>query len=528
MKRVWALLIAGVMVAGGTMVGQQPAGYRWAHVTYVSFETAYIDAGSENGLRLGSRVDVVRGDSAVAALTISFISGHKAACAIGTRTDSVRVGDSVRYVPVRSAGDSSVATGYSSPPRRVDSAPPSHSGALRGLVGLDYLLVRPQDGGGAQMSQPAATLRLLGTDLGGTGLSVALDLRGRRSTRTLADGFGTVAAFETRTYQAGVTWQLAAPALRVSAGRQFAPGITSVGLVDGVSVQADRATWRGGGFLGSEPEPVHLGFSSAVTVVGGFVERHSRAAESARWSILAGASGSYLRGGTNREFLYLRGAYRRRRLSIDIVQELDYYRPWRRVLGETALSFTSTFAALQYQLSPGIQLTSGFDNRRNARLYRDVVNPTTVFDDSFRRGMWGGVMARLTPQVQVGIDVRTNHDSSMGTANTATLVFSADRLTSLDLSIRSRTTRYTTPGRSGWLNSVTLGFAPLERATLQITAGRRSERDTTVTSGLAINWVSVDLDVSVLRSLYMIASASRERGSLEAHDQLSAGLSYRF
>lgn len=526
-KRAWALLAAGAVCAGRIAVAQQPAVYRWAHVTYVSFETIYIDAGTEDGLRLGSLVDVVRRDSAVAQLAISFISGHRAACSITTRTDTVRVGDSVRFTPVRETGDS-VRTAAAAPSRRLDIAPRTTGGSLRGLIGLDYLLVRPQDGGGAQLSQPAATLRLQGSNLGGTGLSLALDLRGRRLSRTRADGFGSEAAVETRLYQAGVSWQLAAPGLRVSAGRQFAPGIASVGLVDGVAAQVDRQVWSWGGFVGTEPEPLHLGFSNAVTVLGGFLERHSRTGDPTRWSVLAGASGSYLHAGTNREFVYLRGSYRERRLSIDIAQEADYYRPWRRVFGETAFSFTSTFATVQYQLSPGVWLTSGFDNRRNVRLYRDVVNPTSVFDDSFRRGLWGGVTAQLAAHLQAGFDVRTTHDSSRGTASTTTLVLGADRLTSLDLSLRSRTTRYTTPNRTGWLNAVTLGATPFDRGSLQLTAGWRSERDTTAAATLAIRWFSLELDVSVLHSLYMMASASVERGSLEAHDLLSAGLSYRF
>jgi hypothetical protein len=525
--RVWRLLVLGVVLRSPVAQGQRPLPYRWAHVTYLTLETAYIDAGTAEGLRIGSRMDVVRGDSAIAVLTINFIAMHRAACQIVTRTDSVRVGDSVRFTPVFPSPDSAgaVAAVRSAPVAESRVAQGAARGALRGQIGVDYLLVRPRDGSGAQLSQPAGTLRIVGRDLGGTGLDLTLDVRGRRSTQTRADGFGTVARLETRVYQAGVSWQLSAPAMRVTAGRQFAPGIASVGLVDGVSVQLDRRTWSGGGFAGTEPEPLHLGFSNALTTAGGYVERHSPAGALAHWSLAAGASGSYRHSGSNREFLYLRGDYRTRRLVIDLAQEVDYYRPWRRVDGEKAISPTSTFANVQFQVAPGFHLMTGIDQRRRVRLYDDVVNPATLFDDAFRRGIWAGFSARFARHFQASFDARTNHDSSSGTANTFTLAFGADRLTPLGASVRTRSTRYTTPARQGWLNSVSLGVEPFGRGSLQLTSGWRSEQGATPTS---IRWLSADMDLSVLRSLFVIVSVYRERGGIESHDLLYTGASFRF
>ena len=523
-SRAWGLLVLGVVLRSPAAHGQQPPPYRWAHVTYLTFETAYIDAGTAEGLHIGSRMDVVRGDSAITVLAVNFIAMHRAACQIVTRTDSLRVGDSVRFTPVLPGPDSAaaVAAVRSAPATKGRAA---RGGALRGQIGLDYLLVRPQDGSGAQLSQPAGTLRIVGRDLGGTPLDLMLDVRGRRSTQTRADAFGTVARLETRVYQAGVSWRLPGPALQVTAGRQFAPGIASVGLVDGVSVRFDRRAWSGGGFVGTEPEPLHLGFSNALTAMGAYFERHSLLGAPTRWSLSAGASGSYRHSGTNRELLYLRGDLRTKRLAIDLAQEIDYYRPWRRVGGERAISPTSTYANVQFQVTQGVQVATGIDHRRRVRLYDDVVNPATVFDDAFRRGIWAGFAARFARHFQASFDARTNHDSSSGTANTVTLALGADRLTSLGVSVRTRSTHYTTPAREGWLNSVSLGVEPFGRGSLQLTSGWRSERGATPTS---IRWLSADADVNVLRSLFVIVSVSRERGGIESHDLLYSGASFRF
>jgi hypothetical protein len=458
-------------------------------------------------------------------LTIDFIAQHRAACRIISRADSVRVGDSVRFTPVfpDSVSGAAAAALRSAPVSAGRAEHSARGGTLRGQVGLDYLLVRPANGSGAQLSQPAGTVRIAGRDLGGTGLGLTLDVRGRRSSQTRADGFGVVASLQTRVYQAGVSWRLPAAAILVTAGRQFAPGIASVGLVDGVSAQLDRANWSGGGFVGVEPEPAQLGFSNALTIVGGYLERHSPAGDAAHWSLLAGASGSYRHFGTNREFLYLRGNYRTRRLAIDLAQEVDYYRPWRRVGGEKAISPTSTFATVRLQVTQGFHLTTGFDNRRSVRLGRDFAD--SVFDDTFRRGVWAGFTARFARHFQASFDARTNHDSSSGTANTFTLALGADRLTPLGVSLRTRSTRYTTPARQGWLNSVSLGVEPFGRGSLQLTSGWRSEQGVTPTS---INWLAADADVSLLRSVFIIVSAYRERGGIEGHDLLYVGASFRF
>jgi hypothetical protein len=63
---------------------------------------------------------------------------------------------------------------------------------------------------------------------------------------------------------------------------------------------------------------------------------------------------------------------------------------------------------------------------------------------------------------------------------------------------------------------------------VQLTSGWRTEHDSTAAPTLNIRWVSADLDVSLGRSLFMIVSAYREHGAIEAHDLLYAGLTFRF
>lgn len=505
---------------------------RWAHVTYLTPASAYLDAGRAEGLRGGdsSHVEIVRGDSTIAVLRVAFLATHRAACDLTGVPTTLVVGDSVRFTPAAPAPDAtapvltgagSVSTGTPTPSKR------SAGGGLRGRVGLYYLLVRPLDGSGAQVTQPSGDIRLSGNGLAGTGLGLAVDVRGRRSVQTRADGLGSDARTLTRVYQAALAWQVPGSLLRFTAGRQYAPGIAPVGLVDGVAAQVDGSAWGGGVFVGSEPEPVNLWLSGETTQLGAYVRRHNRTGSAARWGLSAGLSGSYLRGGTNREFLYLQGEYATRRLSVFAAQEVDFYRPWRRVDGEPAISPTSSFATLQLRLSDAVALSAGLDSRRNVRLYRDVVNPETSFDDAFRRGGWAGLSARVG-RFQAALDARHSGGGTTGTAGSTTLSLGLDRLTHYGLSVRSRSTRYTSAARSGWLQALTLGVEPGGRGSLQVGGGWRSERDSTTARASITRWGSVDGDLSLARSWLLILSASREQGGSASYDLLYAGISYRF
>ena len=470
----------------------------------------------------------------MAELKVSFVSTHQASCQIVSVTDSVVVGDSVLYLPVSGFAAPTVATQPTRPTARLASARSSRSnaGRIRGRLGLYFLTVQQRDSFGGRLSQPSGDLRLNGVGIGGSPLGLAIDVRTRRSVKS-PPGTTSTTTDQTRIYQALVTWQVPGSPLRFATGRQYTPGISSIGLLDGASAELLGANVDYGLFGGMQPEPVNLGFSSDISQLGGYIRFHNRSSGPQHWSSTIGLSGSYhtgardsiVGGRTNREFVYLQASYLTRHISVYAVQEIDYYRWWRRVNGEKSVSPTSTFANLQYQVSPALSLMAGVDNRRSVRLYRDFVNPVTTFDDTFRRGIWAGFTTRVS-HFQASFDARTSHDSTTGNANTFTLGLGADRLTPLGVSLRSRSSRFTTPNRQGWLNSVSLGLEPFGRGSVQLTSGWRSDKDSLTTTNT--RWLSADMDVTLLRSLFLIVSGYRERGGTSGHDLLYAGVSFRF
>ena len=501
---------------------------RIAHITYLAGKTAYIDAGRLDGLREAARVDVVRGGKSVGVLKVAYLASHRASCDVVSAATALALGDSVRFVaaPPPALRDSSVAAGTSSTPSPSRSSGSGHR--LRGRAGVAYFVMRQHDGAGGRVSEPALNLRLDGQPLGASSINLAVDVRARRTYTILSDG-SAVTDGRNRVYQAAVSVNAPGSPARVTVGRQISGSLASVGLFDGLLAEMNRPDWSTGVFTGSQPEPLGLGFSSSVLQLGGYAQRHSRPGAASPWTVTFGAAGSYQAAHANREFAFVQGSYFGRRFSTFITQEVDYYRPWKLLPGMKPISLTSTFAFARFNVTQNLALDAGFDNRRNVRLYRDVVNPETAFDDTYRQGAWAGMWLQLARRFRLGLDARVSSGGPAGGANSYTLSFGADRLTRLGMGLRTRTTYFTAPNLSGVLQTAALGFAPGDRLRLELNGGLRAEQDALVGPGtVAVTWVGADADVTLARAWYVMVSATRQRGAVDGYDQLYGGLSFRF
>ncbi len=521
----WAGWLACLATLAAPAAAQDSAAVRSARITYLTSASAYLDAGRVDGLREGARVDVVRGGATIAVLKVAFLASQQASCDIVSAAAPLVVGDSVRFVPTAELRDSSLALRRQSPPaqRRSGASRPG----LRGRVGVEYFVIDQRDGTGAGLSQPALALRLDGSP-GSSALNLAVDVRARRTYTILPDGTA-VNEGRNRVYQAALWLQVPGSPARMTVGRQISGNLASVGLFDGVMAELRQPDWNAGVFTGTQPEPLQLGFSSSVLEAGIYTQRHSRPGADTRWSLTLGASGSYQDGHANREFLFAQGTYLSRRLSAFLTQEVDYYRPWKLLPGMRAVSPTSSFATLQFRATGTVTLDAGFDNRRNVRLYRDVVNPETAFDDTYRQGAWAGVWVQPLRRFRVGLDARSSGGGPAGHADSYTFSLGGDRLAGLALGLRTRSTRYVNPQLSGWLNSAALSFEPGTRLRLQLNGGLRAERNPTADPpSTSVSWVGADVDVTVARAWYVMVSATRQRGGLDGYDQIYGGVSVRF
>lgn len=518
--KAWLALPAVLAVAAAApLAGQaRDTTSRSARITYLTGVTAYLNAGREEGLRDSTRLDVFRGGRRVGTIRVTYLASHQAACDIVDTTSALTVGDSVRFIPAL-LPRAPVATREPWSPNRT------RSGTITGTAGLEYFSVA---GGGVRLSQPGVDLRVFGGPAGSS-LSFALDLRERRTT-TAASGVPTAVAGESRVYQAAARWQTPGSSLRVGLGRQFVDGLPAVGLIDGLEVGSYGPAWAAGAFVGTLPGLSDLQFSGEIRALGAYVRRQGRPAAGGFWSLTAGASGSYLGGAfrTNREFLYLEAKYFGPRVSGFISQEVDYYRPWKRLPGEGPFSPTATFGLARFQATGAWSLQGGVDERRNVRLFEDAVSPESTFDAAFRRGAWIRTTLQPNRHVLLDLDARAGDGGTIGRTDSYTGAVAVERLGELGAGFRVRATRYLSPGRTGWLTAASVGIAPADRWRVNVNAGQRREDVAILTGPQVTRWVGGDVDVSVARSWFATVSITRQRGAQQDADQLFALLSYHF
>jgi hypothetical protein len=507
-----------------------PPTLAWARVTYISGQSAYIDAGTKDGLKEGSPLTVARAGEPVARLVVEFISTTRASCKVVSSTEQVAVGDSVRFTPVPTglrAAEATLQIGSAPPPPPPrPPAPKTSPSVLRGRVGLRYLMF--DAGVGGALLQPAIDLRLDGQHLGGSPFGLAVDARAQRAMST-SSALSAAGANVTRVYQAALIYNPLNSPLRLAVGRQFASTLPTVGLLDGATLDFNYPRWGFGAFGGDEPDIATMGLSSVTHEFGTYVQLHSVRGRSPLWSFTLGGVGAYNGSQIDREFGILQATYNSRRFSVFATQELDLNRGWKATVEPALITPTSSFVTVMVSLSDALSVNGGYDNRRNVRLYRDFVNPEITFDDSFREGEWGGASLFVLGHIRASGDVRLSAGGPAGNSQSNTASLSVVRLTPLQLAAHVRSTTFTGTLANGSLRSVSLEMNPWGVIRIEGSTGTRdSSRPLDATSATHISWTGIDVDFGVGRSIYMMLSTYRENGTNDHTLQSFVSLSYRF
>ncbi|MFN8579526.1 MAG: hypothetical protein U0163_00910 [Gemmatimonadaceae bacterium] len=497
----------------------------WAHVTYLSGPSVYLDAGTKQGIKIGTHLQVLRGSTLVAELVAEYVSSNRTSCTVARALQTIAVGDSARYTPARidepvaSTAAGTGTPGATTPSRRSASRP------IRGRVGVRYLHIDPGLGQGSVINQPAFDIRLDGHQLSGTPLGLTVDIRAYRAGSSRST---TGPTNVTRVYQSALELS-GASGSRLAVGRQFSSALSTIGLFDGASLDVDRNRWGIGGIMGTQPEPVGFGLSGAVREYGGYIQLHNARNTSPLWSNTLGAIGSYNKGEIDREFAYVQSVFNARVLSFYAAQEVDFNRGWKKeVEGKSAVP-TSTFALMRVSLTNDFSINAGYDNRRSVRLYRDFITPEVAFDDAFRRGVWGGASLTMFNRVRMSVDTRQSSGGSSGRTQSTTGVFGVSRLTPLQLGFHGRYTTYTGDVAVGSLSSGSIEMSPFGTLHLEGSTGVRKDKQASAdTWSPPITWQELNADVGIGRSLYLLLSAYQELGTLNKSRQTYIALSYRF
>lgn len=507
----------------------------WAHVTYLSGPTVYLNAGLQAGLRQGVHLQVVRDTIVVAELAVQYISSSSAACTV-VRAGAlpVVVGDSASFMPAAAPVAPSGPTESLATREGSSALAGRETSRLRGRIGVRYLTTDAGIGPAGLMTQPAFDLRLDGAHLSESPFGIAVDVRAQRSILPPPDSAHPAPTYPlnvTRVYKAAVQWNPAGAPATITIGRQFSATSTSVGLFDGIAFDYTKRHWSAGAFGGLQPSLLTFGLLDSTREYGAYVQWHNAAMAMPLWSFTVGGVGAYTMGQIDREFTYATAMLVTSRLSAYVTQELDINRGWRAAQEHSVATPTSTFATVQVSLTDVLSLNGGVDNRRNVLLYQDYVNPETVFDNSFRQGIWGGASLNLHGRFRMSGDARTTGGGPAGNAQSYTGSIGVMRLTPLGLGFQVRDTHYSGELSSGDLESALAELNPFDLFHVAATGGLHTSTPTTSDFGIGpsrVTWGSLDADWAVGRSVYLMFSIYRELGSGARSSQNFLSISYRF
>lgn len=498
-----------------------------AKVTYLAGASVYIDAGRSEGLLEGDTLEVQRSGSRVAMLSVNFLASHRATCVVLGDAALPAVGDAVRFLARGTTAPPPPPSAVTRAPLAAELAAASPAARarptpwLRGRAGVRYLGVRTE--GGSHFEQPMLDLR---AETAGSGpLDATLDLRGRRTSQSFANGDERRETY-TRVYRAAITWHDPKAQRLLTLGRQSSGALGPVSLFDGALLQTGADRWSAGLFGGTQPEPAHMRLSGDVSQYGAFLERRQAPLAARRWSLALGAISSYDHASPDRDFAYLQGSYRDSRLSGYFSQETDFNRAWKRSQGESGVSLTSTFANARLALTNDWDLNTGYDNRRNVRLWRDRETAETQFDDRYRQGAWAGMGWHIANRLRLGGELRTT--GGFDRADSWSTSADVHRIGARGLSLRARYAQYRSDPNDSRLASYGVAFDPLPAAHLSWTFGERRLSQPQFGLVTSTRWQSVGLDYTFLRRWYATASFERDRGDGEDLTQFDAGLSRRF
>ena len=516
----------------------------YSTISFISGAEIYINAGRLEGLVEGAEVSVLHGDSVVATLRVKFLASHKSNTELVKGTADLALGDKVRFH--RQATVQQIAIG--APTAAPRSRRLSGQG-LHGRIGTRYLrattttAIAGAQAGNNGFNQPSLDARLYGLAVGGTPLGVALDVRARQTTTSSA-GTSTVDG-HTRVYQAVLMWNAPEAHFRVAAGRQYLNAISSIGLFDGALVEVNGQKLSAGGFAGWEPDPSTLDFSNGVHDFGAYLTLHNRPGGMTASAVTLGAVGSYEGSTERREWGIAQASVNNRFLSLYLLQEVDYYRPWKLEgpnAEASALSFTSQFANVSVRPKAWLSINGTYDKRRSVRLIRDFINPETNFDDAYREGYGAGV--QYTGRMfYLGGDWRRSTGATVLGANSFTTTVGANRVAPLSLGFSLRATWYRNENDSTGLNPAAaqtngqlysghVSFDPVTMVHVDLNAGLREEDNPNIAALQRSTWYGMDLDVALARQWYFSFSGLRQKDpanpGTSTLTQIYGGLTWRF
>ena len=392
------VLLALILCGSGVVANAAEPG----EVTYIASEALYINAGTDQGLNLGDTLTIVTahpaGDTA-ALVVVTQIASRSAACRVVTEFVTLKPGF-IALLPDRpNAGAQTAALEKLETSATTSEAPASERNRLSGSVYVGAFWRNDLEASSYDYVQPELGTRVRVDHLGGSDLTLKLDMRSRYRRHSASSvGFYSEDRWNHRLAELSLTYQEAESPNAWGVGRVFASEMRGMGYIDGAYYSRRLSTSVSAGVAaGMVPSVLNSALRTERKKAGAFVSYRSAPHSATYTQLSAALSSEYESGVTSRDFLYLQATVRRENaLSLMQSMEIDWNRGWRFDRTGKRFRLTNYFGSVEVTPARYISAQVSLDARKDVLRYINSELPDSLFDDQIRKSLRGALRVRIT------------------------------------------------------------------------------------------------------------------------------------
>ncbi len=401
-----ALVIAGMVQLSGQTVSIKRI---TCTVSYVTFATVYVDAGSKAGLAIGDTLTLTHVSVPFAKAAVYAVSSNSSATTLLTPAAQVAVGDSafiVKEVAVE-APPPVVASqpAPSSRPRQGSFGPVTNS--VAGSFALQYVGAGVT-GSQFDFSQPSALLRLTVSDLFGTGAMLSINGRGYYDASQLYSLYGQGSRMKVRMYDFSLSYDDREAWYGYSVGRVTSRYVTGLGSFDGAQFFMRRDNVSAGFLLGTQPDLRTSGVAMDEQRFAAFVNYNWQKDVFNAADVTLAYGQQLYQGRLDRDFAYVQSSARLgSQFFMFQNSEFDFHKEEYGIRSGT-FRLTNTFLTLSYMPLAWLNASAGYDATRNIYLFESMSSiPDTLLDQRLQQGF--RTMITFQPTYMASFSLNANY-----------------------------------------------------------------------------------------------------------------------
>lgn len=394
MKRTMLITLLILVLSGVSLAAENIS------VKYISMEHVYLNAGSVDGLAVGTRLNVLGENGTKAELEVVFVAAHSASCKVIGPIEQIQVGDRVVTQSLLVVDSAQVADTTVSPlpePVKAENAvspvrPKKTASPVTGNISFVFYHWNDDTEPNLDFTQATTRLSLKARRLFGQEVTLSVRGRGRfdKRARTFTSGIDDN-DWSNKVWEFSLSYDDPNAAIAASVGRILPRRVGAIGYLDGALVETrfSRA-FRVGLFGGASPDWMYDDPRLTLTRTGGYLSVSTGTPSTQYYEQAIGMVGEYHGGEVNREFLLLQGRYSQGgNWGLNHSAELDVNRGWRKERAGSSIELSNLYLSTWIRLSDRLRLTLNYDNRTNYWTYESRSVVDSLFDDQLRQGARG-------------------------------------------------------------------------------------------------------------------------------------------